>query len=364
MQAIHEADSQGDAARTIERYSDLIQNSVGSVRNDAILKRVDALLDAGEDYLAEQELRGWMIYGADESVQRRCFDRWLMLAGDDSFKRLRCLAFAAIQWGGAEIERQLAQQLASEGRYRDALILLSSLQSDPDSEDLILLCSLQQQWWTTFDATLDRVVEAEKKNFWLGLKQWRLGFYDHGRKLLAAGGRRGLTMLEHANRGQQIFAGLTSKDPFDRAESVSQWEDWQSHFPGDQVWESGSSAITAAVATATTRSKVHDAISSSAVALPTIPVQIEIDGPCRLRIGVRPIHMEGSEQSPVDDWIHLEHGGVVRLVPVNGNVPSNELVFTSRHGMPGRSVDTEIELSARASSIASLLRKERVFGAS
>ncbi|MCA9135400.1 MAG: hypothetical protein KDB00_01540 [Planctomycetales bacterium] len=331
---------------TIELLSDLIRHSDGQTRNQAVMSRVDALQSSGEDFLAMMELRGWMVYSNDPAFQREVFERLIAEASSDRYDRMRYLAFAAIQWSDRDAEIRLANELADGSRYRDALILLSDLESHDGTEDLLLRCSLQAQWWTTFDRALDRIKSPAKKNLWMGLKQSRLGFYDHARQTLAAAGTLGRQWLAYGQAGEQIFGQLSHTDPAVRFDAIGRWEQWQSQNPGATRWNQLSSSVRRAAGIAQTVSLTRGTRSNHFVATSDRPAEVTIQGPARIKLAVRPLHAAGIANDSINDWLHFESGGQSTLVPITSNAVSTTLRVDGQQNPVGQLVESVIDLPA------------------
>ena len=134
-------------------WTGVIRHSEGERRRNAILSRANALVTAGEDTLARQELRGWLRFSNDEKLKSAAALQLLDQA-ETSRERETILAFAAIETTDEMFELELARQLADNGRYRKALVVLSIVQPDQENCELFLRCCYQTQWWRLFDRAL------------------------------------------------------------------------------------------------------------------------------------------------------------------------------------------------------------------
>ena len=108
----------------IDLLTKIINHSTGQPRRRAILDRAAALVLAGEEFLANREMRGWLKYSDDPELRLDALRRLLELDIDNPLLREQYLAFAAIQFGTPEIEIGLARQLMDNGRYQSALLAL------------------------------------------------------------------------------------------------------------------------------------------------------------------------------------------------------------------------------------------------
>ncbi len=329
--AVHQRDSQL-WPEAIALYTTIIQHSDGEIRRRAIVSRSDALHASGEAFLAQREWRGWLKYSDDDVLQSEMLERLLESAGDNGSLREAILSFAAIHAKDNRFTTKLARQLMQNGRYRDALKVFSSLQPTDSNRDILLRCSYQIQWWQTFDEAMASMTNLPLKHTWMGLKQMKLGNDARAKELLHSGGQDGARWLEHWQTGEQIFRDLTQPHLADRLSALDRWETWQVNHPGRRRWVNEPDAITSA---AQTRDFILDQ-RSVRFPVTVIPVgqraTINVQGPCRVRLSLRPIHQpagrsptvnDSANNAPLNDWISIESSGVIERVPIIKNLPAS-----------------------------------------
>ncbi|QDT11807.1 hypothetical protein [Planctomycetes bacterium K23_9] len=346
---------QGQWPEAIANWTKIVRHSVGGRRREAILSRADALQSAGEHFLAEKEWRGWLRYSDDLVLQAQAVDRLLQAAGDDQRLRESILSFAAIQRQDNLFTLKLARQLMDNGRHRFALLVLSSMKADEHNEDILLRCSYQVQWWKLFDETVARLHDPQAKNLWMGLKELKLGRYEHAHRLLQNGGGEGARWLQHWQAGDRIFGAMASTQASERLAAIGEWEAWQQNHPGNRVWVSESAAIRSPVQ----MRQVY--LDQRGFHVPTSFVDqgqkatVNLHGPAQVRLQIRPVHPLNSDGlsrgepkrnvEPIDDWILMSGSGETRRIPILQNRPSSTSRMSESSGLSPGSVETvEIEL--------------------
>ncbi len=340
----------------IQSLTEIINHSVDQQRREAILARAEALFHAGEEFLANRELRGWLRYSDDPELRFAALQQLLELDADNDLLREQYLAFAGIENKDSRYEQALTQQLMHNGRYRFALLLLSSLVASDENREILLRCSYQTQWWQLFDDTIKRMTDPQEKNFWKGLKELRLGRYTHAAKLLRAGGQRGATWLEHWNSGDRIFRQLAHTSPARRLQAIEQWEQWQADHPGPRKWVEEPTAIKSSTGAITLYSQSRDVRAEYFTANASAPGEIVIHGPVKLKVETRLLHPSIAGK-PMNDWLQLTSNNETKRIPITNNYPSESLTIQGDDDRrPGALVTTEIDLPAG-------LNRLRVFAA-
>src|SRR5262249_30623511 len=83
--------------------------------------------------------------------------------------------------------------------------------------------------------------------------------------------------------------------------------------PGPFAWREEASAVVDCLGARQVYSIDRDLYVPAALAAPQRPVRIQVPGPVRLRLEVRPLHPRGST-APLDDWISIREPGLLRWV--------------------------------------------------
>ena len=335
-------------ASAIEMLSDIIAHSSGATRQTAVLSRIFALLGAQEYFLANLECRGWFLNSQDQVFKDHLLAILSEQADRVNDERLKeayaCMGTTYAHRPGNAI--RFAEQLADHGRFRFALLTLPSLESQPETEDLILRCCFQVRWWQLFDETLLCVNDPGKKFFWAGLKSYRLGQYRQARDYLQQAGPSGIQWLQHCDQGHQLHERLQSGDQLARLDAIADWKKWQADNPSPVQWVADPTVVKESCGAATVYALVADTTAQYFLSQPERPATISIEGPCRIKIEGRPLHTESTE-SPLQDWMTIRNSVHLEVLPVVNNYPSTLLQI---RGVPGKQagglVQGEIQIPA------------------
>ncbi len=330
----------------VDALTKIINHSVGQVRREAVLARAETLMLGGEEFLANRELRGWLRYSEDPELSFAALHRLIAMDADNDLMREQYAAFAHLENQDIQLEYELARQFMRNGRYRFALLLLSSLAANDENRELLLRCSYQLGWWQLFDATIRRTPDPQVSSFWMGLKELRLGQYRHAEKLLRNGGQEGAAWLRHWQSGDRIFQQLTNPNSSVRLQAIAEWENWQAEHPGPRKWVEELSAVKSSTAAINVYSRNRDLRARYFTAEPNSPGEFHIHGPVRVKIETRPIHQSDVGQ-PIIDWLQLTSNDEIQRIPISKNYPSETLqIEGDPNRRPGALVTAEIDLPA------------------
>ena len=338
-------------ATAIGMWSQIIRHSQGVTRRNAILSRINALQLADEDLLADRERRGWLRYSEDPELRIAVYEQLLETVKDNDAQTGMILGFAAIENPHGQYETRLARHFMQAGRYRYALLVLSSFEPTEETQDILLRCSFHVQWWTLFDNTLWKIQDLDTRNLWLGLKQLRLGHYRQAKPLLQSAGEKGVKWLSHWERGDAIFKRLKHRDHSVRLRAIGDWENWQADHPGHHFWVEEPSVIKSCSGTATIFLEKRDVRIRRHKLDSGQTAKLAVHGPVKARIEIRPIH-DSTTSDPKDEWIYITSNGNVQRVPLIANAPSRTLSIEQASGQPashehpGERVFVEVDLPA------------------
>ena len=333
----------------IESLSQIIRHSTGKLRQDAIVARVNALFSADESYLATVEATGWFTYTDDPQFRAQLIETLTRESGfqNDARRRERFAAMAALNIGNETNSLALAEEFIANRRYLFALMTLTTLRSDSNTEDLILRCTYQLGWWKLFEETLANIKDSHKQYKWRGLMHLKRGNYLKAKQQLTQAGDAGLAWLEHWKKGDQIFHQLDHRNKDLRLKAIDDWRSWQRSNPGPKQWivepqcisqSSGNVAINSTIA------GTHMQYFRSA---PDNPAQIQVEGPCQIKIEARPIHPTGENNEPLSDWLVIHNHEQSELIPIINNFPSRTLkTHEESEASIGGLVEAEIQIPA------------------
>ena len=334
-------------AGAIEALSKVIDHSTGESRNSAIVARIHALESMGENFLAKLEKHGWLQFSPNEALRQSLLE---MLIQENEVKNPelheRDLAFVALQQEDEIHALRLSRQLLENGKHEYALLVLPSFKATPATEDIILRCSFQMQWWQLFDETVNGLGDERKQSLWKGLKEMRLGRFRKAHGLLQTSAELGQDWLRHWEQGHLIFQRLSNSNFAARMSAMEEWENWQRNHPGDRHWTALDEAIQECVGTESVYNQIRDIRTQFYLANPEQPGKLCVHGPVRIKLECRPIHA-ANEQRPLQDWLRIVNGESVSKIPIINNYGSRMLTLEGNpQFLPGQRVVTEIDLPA------------------
>jgi len=342
------AANDGNWPAVMEYLTEMVHHSKSTKRNDAIVTRAQLLEHAGEHFLANRERRGWLMFSDNVSLKKLMLQALLNeKAGrpNEGFYRENLLSVGASEIPGADLEIELAKQLAANGRYRFAFLAIPPDAVGDDVEELRLRCCFQLRWWRSYKQSLKRVTDLEQRSFWGGIKLLQLGKYKRAFKLLSAAGERGQTWITHWKYGDHVYSRLTSPDFLTRMAAVEDWQRYLDKTPGPRIKQFDPSVVKSCYGAATIYSTGRDLRYDSFTSLQAAPATVAIQGPARISIESRPLR---NLQSPklINGMMEIINGSQVQRVPIINNRLSNTLQIEGReeYQFPGEKIITSIDL--------------------
>ena len=345
--AKHHADSE-QWPSAIESLSTVIQHSTGKLRREAIVARINSLFSSGEHFLGTIEAIGWFTHSDHRQFRSQLIELITREAGQQRNHRQQEMysIVAALNDDSRKNVMELANRLVENRRFLFALMILSG-NSNPRAQDLILRCCYQLGWWNRFETTLAEVEDIEKRNKWSGLMQLRLGNYLSARKKLAGSGGVGKRWFDHWKKGDVIFNQLSHQQKSQRLQGVESWSVWEQSNPGPRHWVAEPQSITKSSGTATVYATIAGTTAQYFRSLPDDPAVMEIEGPCRIRIETRPLHLSPKNDLPINDWLFIHNDAQSEPIPIINNFSSRLLeIRGADQGRVGELVEAEILLPA------------------
>lgn len=327
-------------------WSRLTRADSRAVQREAEMKRIASLEKLGELFLVEQQLQGLYLHDADpllrEAALKRLKEYYSQWGDTQSMAGL--LAFVAVRNGEPEAFRELISALvAGEGAYRDALKIGLGLAENKRPVEDLLMCAYKLRWWTVFEKLLADLQDAERRHFWRALRNAGRGEYGTSLECFNHAGLLGQSFSNSLSEALRIRGRLEDADPEIRCRAVLEWEAWIPEQPGPWAWHENRALPVDYEGTVMCYSPSKARYSSYCVASDWRPLRINVQGPIRLRMDIRPLHPAGSGE-PLDGWITVRHGGRLRPVAVTHNLPTTDIQITGNVGLAGTKVTDEIRL--------------------
>ncbi len=336
---------QGQWLAALETWSGLLHGGEAAERPQALAGRVSALLALGEQFLAERQLRGLYLHSPDEQVRAAAFAQLaeLYTRAEDAEALTALYAGAVLRRPTPAVMRSLAEVLLADDEPELALLAALSLPADQQPLDTLLRAAHQMRWWQIYEHLLARLPDDEVRTFWQAQRALAQGQEPEALALFRRAGAAGQTWATSLEKGQMIRAALATPDLATRAQAVLDWERWQARHPGPHGWRDEPSLVADYLGAATIYTVARDLYARFYVAGPARPVRLQVQGPARLRLEVRPLHQ--GPAAPLQDWLYVRLPGQLRLVPITDNFPADGLKWVGEpHGTPGTKVLAELEV--------------------
>jgi hypothetical protein len=341
---IADADTAGDAATGLKLRQE----------------RVDALLLAGEEFLAVSQLRGMALLSPDVETRRASTRRLAELSEErgEPALALEAAAYALLELDDGSAWEPIAGAFEALGDAPSALAVRTAVERGEPSD---AYCRLlwREQWTSTLRAAIGRLRSSSRKSFWEGVCRAGDGAIAEARPLLRASGELGRALADWLSAGQLLRAasGATGATmlrdtgavmPRDTGAAAPQetaaCAAWQAAYPGALEWEADPAMVDEAAGLAWLRSPGKDKYQPWHRSAPGRPVRLRIVGPASVRIDVRPIlsTLPGGWRQ---GWIVLRGNGWERPLPWSGEdpAPGLELVGAVSEA-PGRKVTDELRV--------------------
>ena len=237
---------------------------------------------------------------------------------------------------------ELARLLADNGRLRMAFF--THPPGPNDTPEKFHLRSLFHIRWMTILESFAKHIDPDSGNFWRALKQIQTGDSASGLAGLQSAGSLGARWSEHYQAGLQINEQLRSPNLEERLSGIANWEQWQANHPGPKRWQPAADLVTGCRGAAHIFSELRNLRSQFFVTDQQAPATIEVCGPTKIRLEIRPVHLNIPE-SRIDEWYTVSTDQQQGLIAALGNTPSQQLRIEGvEQFVPGRLAITELRI--------------------
>jgi hypothetical protein len=359
------AQGAGDLITALSYWAAVLRLGGGEDRIRAIEEQDRCLRGLGENYLAGMILRSVYVHG--ERAERQ-----IALERMRSFARTgrdedELLTLAVVEFMDQQTPKNLARiSSLLLARGSDTLGLMAGLLVPESKRPMpeLLLAARKQGWNRTAEDMASRM-PAEERFLWQGLDQATNGIFDQAYMLWKQGGEQGRDFSRSLSEARDIASRLYGSKESERKTAVRDWETWSLRRPGPWTWKEQTASVLAPTGMVRTRSLTADVRRVWHLVDRENPLAVNVWGPSRLRLVIRPLHAPGSE-ARIDGWVTLTTPHGSRHVPVTGNTPSQGLELENDVRLPGRAVTRELEMAGgpgeihlETSDFSCLVRVER-----
>ena len=325
-----QAEISGDWLAALEAWGPIAKTAHGAPRREARMGQARALQLLGRRALADQLLRGIMLFDADADLRLQAFNHLLdtyRRSEDDSAIR-GLLAAATIRRHHPEALRLLIAQFTADGQDQHALTLGLALPVSQRPLASLLQSAWRLGWRQAFQALAQQLESAEERHYWLGYHAIQQADYHSAQQHFLQAGRQGQAVAEAIQQARRIHVELRSPDAAAREMAAWRWEAWQGRHPGPHVWRREPQLVADYAGSMVLYQPSLDARSQWYRSDANKPVQLRFLGPLRLRLAARPLHpqaVDDAHAAPFDGWIQVDHGAQPHWIPIIGNQPTPHL---------------------------------------
>jgi outer membrane protein OmpA-like peptidoglycan-associated protein len=335
------AEREGRWLVALERWGELVRRAPAPLAQHALLAQAAALLQLGEPYLAELQLRSLALHAGEADIRQRAIERldsYYQSAGDAG-NRVALWATLTQQQPTAPHLRRLVENLVDNSEHELALAIGLALPEAAQPREHLLRAAYQLGWWQAYAQLVAAVPSDEQRALWQGLAAMSQGRIDASRQLFTAATSAGEPWRAALDSAQALAQRHQQPQPQDGADL----QRWHSEHPGPFVWREEPQLVSDFAGSEMLYSIDRDAYSRAYLATADKPVRLQLMGPLRLRIEARPLHKAAGTE-PLDGWLRLKDASGLRLLPISNNLPATGLQLTGRSELaPGRNVSGEFD---------------------
>ncbi|MDP2828866.1 MAG: OmpA family protein [Sulfuricellaceae bacterium] len=338
------AGGEGRWLSALESWAELARHAPLPLREEAMLAQTEALLQLGENYLAEQQLRSLALTAGEDDVRRRASERldaYYREAGETDSQVSLWSAMSVQQLNPLHL-RRLSESLADNSEHELAMAVGLPLPPAEQPREHLLRSAYQLGWWTVYQQLALSETSTEQQSLRQGLAAMSQGRTEVARQYFDAGGSQGQVWLAALDSGNALAQRFHLSPQLDN-DDVDAWLRWHSGHPGPFVWREEAHLVTDFAGSETLYSIDRDAYSRAYLATADKPVRLRLMGPVRLRIEARPVHADSASEA-VDGWLRMKESSGMRLLPISNNLPVSGLELAGRSDLKaGRKVSGEFD---------------------
>lgn len=336
------AEKNGELVDALQLWTNIVHGSDGRDKERAQFARAAILEKIGEEFLAENLLRGMVFFSEEKET---CEEALIKLTDfyrkrADSEGLLSFFAAGAIHHPDYERFAALTELLAENSEYEMALALGLLLPEPEQPIQAMIKSAYKAGWWKVFETLVAKIEDTEEGHYWRGLKLEKDGHYSEAVYHLRNAGAKGMERASAIDKAMLIRSDLTA------ASALTEWQNWQAQHPQPFIWEDAPYIVTDYAGAANIYNKERDMYSRAVISRKERPVKLTLMGPVSIRIEARPLHPDKSAE-PLDGWLEIRGQGSLKVLPISNNVPSQNLVISGSEGIvPGIKAVAEYNVGA------------------
>lgn len=350
-----EAEQENQWLLAIERWNEISQHSKGDKQREAVFKLVNNMQNNGYLVLAEKLLRALSLQSDDVTSQEKAvntllnhYKRYYKTA--ESAKSLSLYVSLFVRHGHQKWLPDLIASLVKNGQWLSALQLTHMLPAKLRPHEFVLLAAGKTGWWNTYKQSRS-FLSKDLSLVWKGHEYFFRGEYDKAIPHYKDAGVSAKNWLAYTKQLHDIKNKVSSLKALLNAEIINQWNTllFKKAFP--KMWEKSNWLIQKhggglSILNSSQQRRYNGYLSDG-----NADIEMEVLGPARLKLVVNPLHKTADYVTPEDVWYKVHINGQAINFPIIGSTPSETLQIENSSDRPGKSVSTEIELSAGVHNI-------------
>lgn len=330
----------------LEAWSAIKRDGNVHYQREAQQEIIVSLLNLGEYYLAELQLRSILLYSKDYVLRAWAFKKILNLyrTNNDLDAIVRLTASMVMLHPGITEIQQLFRALLENNEYEFALMVGIIIPPQKQNIEGMLRAAYQVGWWATFNSLVNHLDCASDRAFWRAIQLLAHGKLDQAFIEFEAAGSRGVIWRNQIISGRKVLNAIISPNLNTRINSIYAWEHWQFAHPGPFMWQEDASLVRDSSGVDLLYSINRDMYSKAFKGTREKPVQLEIVGPVSVRLETRPL-LSANSITPVDGWLRIREKNSLQIFPINNNTPSQGIkVFGEESYLAGTKVFSDFDL--------------------
>jgi hypothetical protein len=346
-----------------ETWRKITKQTKGEQQIDALFKLEKALMQQGNSRMAEKLLKALALQSLNPSASKRAFDRLYAryissLQFDDAHN---LIISSSVVHNSKKLVRLVISSMVEKGQWSGALQLAHLTVAENWPKEAVLLATIKFNWWLTYEQTLPYLTKANQL-LWNGHKNFILEDYILANKLYkqAVGQEQDFTSNDSQpnlwrNFSNKILTLLRNRR-FDRVQGASedklafvkQWLKLSNENPSPKIWRRSPQMVKNNSGGVKLFNSQRLLSFDGYISARNKPVELEIIGPAKLRLAVRPILSESEAFKdnlvvPQNSAFGVEINGITRTYAIIDSFASSSLLIENSNDIVGSAMVNELQ---------------------
>lgn len=310
----------------------------------AHFKRIEALVNSSEGYLAERSLKALMLNAKDRETKLLAFEKLFPLYEQRQYYYgLEGLITAyLINLGNEENHLETLSNILVKDDDEPKALDLTVLLRNTRPSDEVIFTSLKNN-----EARIGKHQESlSDKHFWLAQELQKRGQFSQALKEFKLAGEKGKLWEKHLTQALSLKKQLRDASITKRNEAISEWLNWYYTHPGPKTWDTANHLVTNFYEAVTLYSDIRDSYGIAFITGAVKPLTLKATGPAKLSIRMRPLLTSVKYLLKNSSWAAVRIDGVSHPVKID-NYPNQKVVsIIGRENLtPGIEQSYEFEIA-------------------